>query len=187
MTIKLEDTAILLKDSTKKECMQNKDNHLMLGYESANDLLNSVFGLKLSAINFMASILGILTTFITSYIYDDAKAVYTLLSLIILDSFTGILKALKNKTFSSSRLPRILVIMVIYMSLLGIGWNLSKVSDFYYWIPSALYFGFVTTLVVSIIENLNQLGLISDSVYNVIKNKIDLLQKFIFGKNFKKK
>lgn len=183
--IKIETLTIAIKDSIKEVKMQNKDNHLMIGFANLHDLATSAFGLKSSVITFMISLFGALTAFITTYIYDDAKAVYTLLALIGLDAFTGIIKSIKNKTFSSARLPRILVIIIVYMSLLGIGWSLSKISSFYLWIPSALYFGFVTTLMISIVENLNQLGLISDGIFNAIKGKINLLQKFIFGKNYK--
>ena len=177
------------KYTKKKENMQIpvKDNHLMIGYSSLHDLLYSVFGFKTSVFTFLVSFFAGLTAFLTSYVYDDAKAIYTLVAMIGLDAFTGILKSIKHKTFSSARLPRILVIVVLYLSLLGVGWNLSKISSFYVWIPSTLYFGFVTTLVVSIIENMHQLGLISDGVYKTIFGKIELLQKFIFGKNYKGK
>lgn len=174
------------KDTIEKTIMQ-KDNDLMLGYADRHDLISSIFGLKLAALNFLASVIAVLTTFITDYIWDDAKAIYILLMLIAVDAITGIFKAVKNKIFSSAKLPRILVIMLVYTTMLGIAWNISKISPFYAFLPAVLYGGFVSTLMVSIFENIHQLKWIPDNLYNLVKNKLELLQAFVFGKNFNKK
>lgn len=158
-----------------------KDNNLMCGYISFADLFKSAFGTEHMHTNIIMAFIGGLTTFITSYIYDDAQAIYVLIGMIAFDSLTGILKAIKHNTFSSAKLPRILVIMLLYTCLLSLGWNLAKVNDLFSWIPGTLYFGFVTTLTISIIENLHALNVISDNVYNYIQKKMKLLQEFLFG------
>lgn len=137
--------------------------------------------------NLLFASIGGITAFITSYIYDDAQAIYVLMGMVVFDSVTGIMKAIKNGTFSSAKLPRILVIMLTYVSLLSLGWNLSKVNDLFTWVPGTLYFGFVTTLSISIIENLHQLKVISDNVYNYIQNKLAIIQEFFFGNTKKRK
>lgn len=164
-----------------------KDNNLMLGYSCCGDLCSSAFGLNNVMTNFLMASIGALTSFITSYVYNDAQAIYVLIGMIAFDSVTGIMKAIKNGTFSSAKLPRILVIMVIYVSLLSLGWNLAKVNDLFTWVPGALYFGFVTTLTISIIENLHELRIISDNVYNYIKHKMTIIQELLFGSSKKKK
>ena len=174
------------KDTIEKTIMQ-KDNDLMLGYANTHDLLSSIFGLKLVVLNFIAAFAAAMTTFITDYVWDDAKAVYLLLVIIGVDALTGVFRAVKTKTFSSAKLPRILVIMVVYTTMLGIAWNISKVSPFYAFLPAVLYGGFVSTLVVSIFENLHQLSWIPDNLYKLIKTKLELLQQFVFGKSFNKK
>ena len=174
------------KDTIENPIMQ-KGNDLMLGYANSHDLLSSIFGFKLAAINFVVAITAAITTFITDYIWDDAKAIYILLMLITVDAATGIFKAVKSKTFSSAKLPRILVIMVVYTTMLGIAWNVSKISPFYAFLPAVLYGGFISTLIVSIFENLHQLKWIPDNIYNLVKNKLELLQAFVFGRNFNKK
>lgn len=164
-----------------------KDNNLMCGYISFADLFKSAFGTEHMHTNLIMAFIGGVTTFITSYIYDDAQAIYVLIGMIAFDSLTGILKALKHNTFSSAKLPRILVIMLLYICLLSLGWNLAKVNDLFSWIPGTLYFGFITTLTISIIENLHALNVISDNVYNYIRKKMRLLQEFLFGSNSSKK
>lgn len=159
-----------------------KDNNLMCGFASFKDLIHSAFGLDHIHMNMIISSLGGLAAFITSYIYDDPQAIYVLIGMIAFDSLTGILKALKHNTFSSAKLPRILVIMVLYTGLLSLGWNLAKVDDLFSWLPGTLYFGFVSTLTISIIENLHALGIISDEIYKHMKNKMKLVQEIFFGK-----
>lgn len=159
-----------------------KDNHLMCGFESIKDLVKSAFGLDHIYTNTLIASVGAISTFITSYIYDDAQAIYVLMGFIAFDSLTGILKAFKQNNFSSAKLPRILVIMVLYISLLSLGWNLAKVDDLFSWLPGTLYFGFISTLVISIIENLHALNIISDEIYNHMKKKMKLVQELFFGK-----
>jgi len=180
ITVKISDIAVN-KNEIQKSIMQ-KDNDLMLGYANHHDLLSTIFGLKIMGLNAIASAFAVITTFITSYIWDDAKAIYLLLALISIDATTGILKAIKSKTFSSARLPRILVIMIAYTTMLGIAWNISKVSPFYNFLPAILYGGFVSTLIVSVFENLHELNIISDKMHNIIIEKLDLIHDFIFGK-----
>lgn len=164
-----------------------KDNFLMLGYENINDMISSAFGTKQLAVSIMGGLIAMSSTFITDYVWDDARAIYTLIAIILIDAFTGITRAVKQKTFSSARLPRILVIIIIYTGLLSIGWNLSHISQLYSWIPSILYGGFVTTLLISIFENCYGIGIIPENLYLLVKTKINLLQTFVFGSNFNKK
>lgn len=159
-----------------------KDNNLMLGYCSLKEVCKSAFGLDHIHTNTIMASLGGIIAFITSYIYNDPQAIFVLMGMIAFDSVTGILKAFKFGTFSSAKLPRILVIMVIYISLLSLGWNLAKVDEMFSWLPGVLYFGFISTLTISIVENLHALGIISDTMYKYMKKKMNLLQEFFFGK-----
>lgn len=176
----------IAKDSKSNSNIQ-KNNHLMLGFISWHELFEKIIGVKQSVFNFSIATIAVITTFINNYVWDDAKAIYFMLFLIIFDAITGISKSLKFKMFSSSRLPRILVIMVIYTSLLAISWNISKYSPFYYWLPGALYGGFIAILVVSIFENLHALNLIPDRLYDSVKGKLDALQNLILGAQKDKK
>jgi len=173
-------SAELVKINQKNINMQ-KDNHLMLGYANLHELTSSLLGFKQTVFNFLIASLAIMTTFINNYIWDNAAAIYFMLFLISVDACTGIAKSVKNNTFSSSRLPRILVIMITYTTLLAISWNIAKFSPFYYWLPGALYGGFIATLVVSIFENLHHLKLIPSRVYDLVHSKLTSLQDLILG------
>jgi phage-related holin len=179
--LELQNTSVdIVKDNINNSYIQ-KNNHLMLGFISWHELFDKIIGIKQSVFNFFLAMAAVTTTFINNYVWDDAKAIYFMLFLIAIDACTGVLKAVKNKSFSSSRLPRILVIMVVYTALLAISWNISKFSPFYYWLPGALYGGFIATLIVSVFENLHELNIIPDRIYNLVKTKLDALQTLILG------
>jgi hypothetical protein len=173
----------------EKNIEMQKDNHLMLGYANWHEFTDSLFGLKQTVLNSMVALLAVLTTFINNYVWNDAGAIYFMLFLIAFDATTGVFKAVKNKTFSSARLPRILVIMITYTSLLALAWNVAKFSPFYSWLPGILYGGFIATLIVSIFENLHALKIVPERIYSLVSKKLEALQALILGdkKNKKKK
>ena len=148
----------------------------VLGFYSISDFaVTTLMGKASGKFLFISGLLGGLTSFITSYIWDDAKAVYFLMALIALDGCTGIVNALRAGTFKSSRLPRILGIMVTYVTVLSMGWHTAKYAPSLDFLPGVLYLGFTTVLLVSIIENLSAMGVIpkelSQKILDLIKKK----------------
>jgi len=149
-----------------------KENKLILGFESTKELFSSILGLKNSFINFLLAMITASTSFITQYIWDDASAVYFMLFLIIVDASTGIWKSIKYRTFSSSKLPRVLVISIIYVLMLAISWNAAKHSTLFIWLPGMVYGGLIGTPLVSIYENFAELGYVPKGLLYDIKEKI---------------
>jgi phage-related holin len=149
-----------------------KENKLILGFENAKELFSSILGLKNSFVNFILAMITASSSFITQYIWDDASAVYFMLFLIIIDASTGIWKSIKNRTFSSSKLPRVLVISIIYVLMLAISWNAAKHSTLFIWLPGMVYGGLIGTPLVSIYENFAELGYVPKGLLYDIKEKI---------------
>lgn len=158
-----------------------KENKLILGFESTQELFSSILGLKNSFVNLILAVCTAFTSFVTKYIWDDASAVYFLLFLIIVDAGTGVWKSVKNRTFSSSKLPRVLVISIIYVLMLAISWNAAKHSELFLWLPGMVYGGLVGTPLVSIYENFAELGYVPKGLLYDIKEKI----KSYFNKKYK--
>lgn len=156
-------------------------NTLIFGFKSFKELFSTIFGFKTIGFNLSLSFFATTNAFIQDYIYDDAKAVYFLVFLILFDAVTGVWKAIKQRVFCSARLPRILILLVLYVMILGISWNAARFSDFYFWLPPVMYGGMMGTLIVSIFENLMELGYIPNSLYQTVKNRI----KSIFGPSSK--
>jgi phage-related holin len=149
-----------------------KENKLILGFESTSELFSSILGLKNSFINFILAACTALTSFITQYIWDDASAVYFLLFLILIDAGTGVWKSIRHRSFSSSKLPRVLVISIIYVLMLAISWNAAKHSELFIWLPGMVYGGLIGTPLVSIYENFAELGYVPKGLIYDIKEKL---------------
>lgn len=156
-----------------------QENKLILGFDTFGELFGSLFGLKNPLLNMTLAFGATVTSFVTNYIWDDASAVYFMVALIGVDALTGVWKALKYKTFRSSKLPRILVISTIYVVMLAISWNAAKFSPLFIWLPGAVYGGLIGTQIVSIYENLAELGYLPKGLLYDLKQKIG---KFTGGK-----
>lgn len=144
----------------------------MLGYDSFQDFFSTLVGNASGKLLLTISFIAGLSGFITDYIYSDAKAIYFLLAILGIDVVTGVLNSLKQGTFCSRRLPRILGVTLSYILVLSIGWNAAKHVPELAFVPGAIYGVMVTTVIVSILENLNELGLIGKGILNIFKSKI---------------
>lgn len=149
-----------------------QENKLILGFSSLREFFECLVGIKSFVFNGTVALVTMFTSFITHYIWNDAQAVYFMLFLIGVDALTGIWKAYVYKTFSSSRLPRIFVISTIYVLMLAISWNAAIYSSLFVWLPGMVYGGLIGTLIVSIYENLAQLGYLPKGLLYDIKDKI---------------
>jgi len=149
-----------------------KNHNTILGFDSIGDFLISVSGWKSKLVVGYISIIGALTSMITNYIYEDAKAVYLLAFMMLCDLMTAIYRAYKTKSFTSKRFPRVLLIMVTYVMLLSIGWHMAHQSVLFSWLPGALYTGMISTVFISIVENLVQSSLIKAGFLKDIVEKV---------------
>ena len=154
-----------------------QENDKILGFSNFNEFIQCLLGLKSAFINGLFAFAATLTTFITDYIWDDAKAVYFLVFVIALDAITGVWKALHYRTFKSAKLPRIFVIAIIYVLMLSLSWNSANFSPLFVWLPGAVYGGLLGTQLVSIYENLSELGYLPKGVFYDIIDKIKLKLK----------
>ncbi len=149
-----------------------QENKLILGFQDLKELMTSTLGLKSSFINCCTAGLAVSTSFITKYIWDDASAIYFMLFLIMADALTGVWKSIKYKTFRSSKLPRILVLSILYVLMISISWNAAKFSPLFIWLPGLVYGGLIGTQIVSIYENISELGYLPKGLLYEIKDKI---------------
>lgn len=149
-----------------------QENKLILGFGDFKELTTSALGLKSSFLNCCMGAIAAITTFITNYIWDDASAVYFMFFLILMDAITGVWKSIKFKTFRSSKIPRILVLSILYVVMLAISWNAANYSNLFMWLPGLVYGGLIGTQIVSIYENIAELGYLPKGLLYQIKNKI---------------
>lgn len=155
------------------------------GYDSIADIANTL-GMTYNWLTLKLSLVttAMISTFITSYIYNDEKAVYLLMVLFLIDFVTGVAKSIKNSKFSSYKMGRVLPIFVAAMTLLSISWHLSTVSWVYSFLPSIVYTFISSTLLVSFVENLGELGVLDKQLIRAIKERFNF--KKLLGKIDKK-
>ncbi len=143
-----------------------------LGFESFHDFSTSIVTNKANLLLVFSGIFG--ATFQTHF-WADPQQISFLLILLVFDLITGIGKAIKNRDFKSSKVPRWAGITFSYCFLLFISFNLAKYNPVIFnWLPSSLYAIFCLTIFVSLVENINALGWLNISVYNWLKSKLDI-------------
>lgn len=163
----------------------------IFGFTSTGDFFKTFLGLK----NFLTigpiSFIGAIISFITSYIYDDAKAVLVLVALRAFDLLTGIVKSYHKRaqegkkgfahflgSIRSNRLMRGFLVLFLQMCLLAICRNLGASFSILSFVSGLVYFGLSTTQLVSIAENLYESKIIKFNLPSILKDKIkDFLSK----------
>jgi len=148
-------------------------NNTLFGFDSMHDFLTSLISFRYKTFTLSITGLSALAGFISQYVYNDYKAVFFLMFLIMFDTATGIYRAFKTKTFTSKRLPRMLLIMVTYCLLLATGWQASLYSHLFGFLPSLLYGWFIATLLTSVIENLSAVGLLPEPISRLLEEKLN--------------
>lgn len=151
-----------------------------LGFSNISDLLTTLVIPTKSV--WITGALTAISGFITHYMYTTAEAVYFLFFLLAIDFITGILKAIfVQKDFCSRKFPRSIVSAVSYALLLIISTGAAKHSVWFTFLPNFVYGILLSTLIISIVENMTKLGWIDASLMGAIKNKIKEVLKLKKG------
>ncbi len=141
-----------------------------LGFESIHDFFTTIFITKYKMLNVFALLFGGFS-FINN-LWADVNEFIFLWVLLFVDLITGVIKAFKLKEFNSKRLPRWAGISFTYCLLLFLSFNLGKYVPAFEFLSGSLYALFCAVLFVSLVENLNAMGLLNIQVYNWLKEKI---------------
>lgn len=159
--------------------MENKNNTLFVGFSSIQDFVQTALGWKNASINLIIACIAGISTFITNYIWDDASAVFFMVFLIAVDFITGVARSIRSKpkSFSSARMPRAFVILVAYCLLLSIGWNAAHFSVLFIFLPGVIWGGLISTLILSILENLILLKIIDKTIFSSVIDKLKSIIK----------
>lgn len=147
-------------------------HNTFFGFKSLLDFRNTLFSIQYPGVVLVSSIIGALSSFITTFVYDSYAAVYTLLGMLVVDAISGIYRSVKEKRFAVEKLPRVLLIMTSYMVLLSVGFNLAKSSILWSFLPSTIYFGLSSVVLISILDNLASVGLIPPTLIKKLKSLI---------------
>lgn len=166
---------------------------MLFGYDNFDDFLHSMFkGVHNDFV--LKWVLPIFTGihFLFTQVFDSEEGMYFLITLYCIDFITGFGKSVKyslkvnkllkkgeeipneiyHKRLVSKRFPRFLITMSAALLLLGILSFAAKFSVVYIAIFPIFYSIFLGQQIISITENLNEMGLIPSKVYNKLKKHI---------------
>ncbi|ERM82378.1 hypothetical protein P872_18450 [Rhodonellum psychrophilum GCM71 = DSM 17998] len=170
---------------------------MLFGYNSFNDLIQSTFKNVDTnlVIKFLIPII-IFIDIIFQFLFQSTNGIYFLMSLYIIDFFTGVAKSImysrqvnllvkenkqvpeeiKNKVLVSKKFPRFLMTMLFALTLLSI----LKFAGVYVIVFSPLYSIFYAVFlgqqIISIVENGGEMKLIPFDVVKKLKQKINILK-----------
>ena len=148
-----------------------------VGFVDGNDFFTTLLGTASFKLVGLMALIGGGISAISGYVYADKSAVYSLAALLLCDAITGVANALYHKTFTSQRLPRVLGVAVSYFLLLAMSTQAARFNEALTFLPGALYLGFTGVLIVSLIENLGELGLLPKSLVKKILGLIKTTTK----------
>jgi phage-related holin len=158
--------------------MEKEATSGFIGFSCPGDFLNSFIGFKTWMFNSCIAFSAALTSFVTSYIWDDPKAIFTLWSLMLTDWITGIAKAIVNKRFVSFKIWRMPLYFVATAYILHISWNMAKGNVVYTWLPGLVIGVFYSVYFVSLLENFGAIGMLPKPIVKLLKAKFGLRKLF---------
>lgn len=146
----------------------------LYGFSSIKDYFWSVFGIKYIKVNiFLVPFILILNSFI-GFFDAQLHSLVTLYMLMFFDGFTGTLKAIRAKEFSSRKFLRIWIMLFTNSLLLYLSWMMGESNWFFQHLPHLLFGGFFSTYIISLMENLGELNLLPRPMINMLKSRFGL-------------
>lgn len=149
-----------------------------IGFTSPFDFFQSLIGMKSWMLNAFIAFSAGMTSFITNYIWDDPKAIWTLWSLMCADWITGIIKGIVNKRFVSFKIWRMPLYFVATAYLLHISWGMAKGNMVYSLLPGLVIGGFYSVYFISLLENLGAIGMLPKALVRALKTRFGLAKLF---------
>lgn len=149
---------------------------MFFGIGNVRELVPLLFKGWSTYMQYIAFVVGVLTQLITGFIWVSAPPVYFLWSLILIDFFTGILRAaLVKKDFGSKRFPKVIITLFGSTLMLYIAHQSSlHLSILYHFFPPFVFAVMVSTQIISIIENLSQLGVLPKELVEFARSKFGI-------------
>lgn len=145
-----------------------------LGFENLEDFSSTLIRSKDWVVNGIFAFLAMIPSLITGYMWDSTSAIYTLWALMTADFITGVWKSMRSKTFVSNRVFRTPILFLVTSLLLALSWHLSKATILFIPLPSLVYGGFCAVYLVSLCENLGELGYLPKPFVTLLKNRFGL-------------
>ena len=147
----------------------------MYGFSSLSDFINTLFLKYFSPklVGILIAIIAIIRLFFQNFFHNE-HAIYFLIVLYVIDFLTGIFKSIKNKTLVSKKVPRVILTLFGALLILSITFFASQFSIIFEPVGMVFYSVFLAQQILSIGENLHQVGAINIEIWIAIKEKFNI-------------
>ncbi len=142
------------------------------GFNSVNEFLYSNFAGITTKLNLFTFIISVIYSFFGLAVYSDPNAIVVLLALYILNTITGLIKAIYKKEVSSEKMARSIMNPIVGTMLISLTWWMGKSIYVLSWLPLFALTTLYSTLFISIIENFSILGVLPKNLVKLLKRKI---------------
>jgi hypothetical protein len=118
------------------------------------------------------------TTFICTYFYnltlDNFEQYLSLIAVVLLDGFFGIIAGCKREGFKTYKAIKVLRTGIVWIMFLSVLLLVEKGFAGTAWLSETIIIPFIVFQLVSALKNASMIGWISSSLLNQILDKIDL-------------
>jgi hypothetical protein len=118
--------------------------------------------------------LGMITGFVTDWIFDPAVSYFAMIGLILADHVAGMTVAIKGKRFKTQKALRIFWTLIAHTGLLIFATNIARGTESLSWLNEAIFVPICVVNLISLIKNLTLLGLIKKDLANFFYKNIDV-------------
>jgi len=157
--------------------------------EEIHAIVASVLSLKLKTEVWFVSVfggmtLGMITGFVSNWIYSPYESYFSLIGLIICDHLTGMYLAFKHNRFETRKAVRIFWTLCSHTGLLLFVTNIAKGEETLFWLDETVFVPLCLVNLLSLVKNLALLGFIKNEFATWFYKKIDVYKnEFITKKN----
>lgn len=145
-----------------------------LGFVSIHDFLKTLFGDLENIFKVIVAFTLAIITFLTNYIYEDKDVILTLWSLYGADFVFAFILAFRRGNIISRRTPRVILNVAAATLLISITWWMGKEVPMFKPLSGLTIGVFFTTQIISVIENLSELGILPEEFSHLVKRRFSI-------------
>jgi hypothetical protein len=161
------------KPNTLYELLMNE-----WGFESVSQMVKTTFGVKSTLfIALQTSLAGfnVFMAFAKEWIWDPPRAIGVIMLLIIVETITGAIVAVKSgKQFDPKKFGSGFIVLMAHVFMMAMAHNIANIEPSLFWLTNAFFGWFAMRNFLSIMKDLIFLKLVRGEFFDFIKNKLNL-------------
>ncbi len=141
------------------------------------DIIHTIISKLENPFNWVIISLSSFFSFIGAYFYnltlDHHNAFLSVIVVVLLDGFFGIIKGVKNEGFKTYKALKVIRTLIVWILFLGAVLTIEKGFDGMGWLSEVIITPFMVFQIISALKNASMAGFIEAKLLNEILDKID--------------